>query len=1058
MSIVELLTDNNKLFPPSDYGLRLFPRQIFPTLWLAPHTKYPLLNCYYKVGSGKTHSAAYLTNLFFQYLTEDQNIYILTVLANINDFYDSLAQLFYSKTKFDEYIEKKKERLINPSLPDPRKAFKNNDLGKRVKIITHQKFEQLCFGIISKDEVNKENLKNLKINEKIVKQLTGSLLIIDEFQMCYSMEGWNTYGGTIKVLLEQVQDLKLLTLSGTFFNSIPLEFLDICDILKALLPFKVKTRDDFQGMISYNESTQSVNINKDLYKQFIDYIKEFSKDMFSFYMPNQKENMPELRMMGEILNKNTKIKFSKMKLTNAQQETIDDMGSNESMYELVIPNSNGKYSYKYSQIIGDYQKNKQFYNEQEIYFDFDNTKLMVGDFFNFDNPKGILKYSCVLQQMKNILMKKDKYRPSKKLFYSENINELNGIKQYESILKQNGFVSYDNQIISPNSVCLKCKKKYSNHGVKHEFKPYIFTILTGEISQNKRDKIRQIFNSPENINGELINFLFISAVANIAITFQAVGLLTIISVIPNISLLQQIIGRVVRTNSHALLPKEKQFVEVEILLAQRNDDKGLTKEENNYIRKEMYYNLINDINEIIADNAVDCEINKINNIDTFDKKIVCKCKDITLIPLHNILMIEIKKAIKYLFKDKIILLEDEIINLIKDDKLNLISWNINKYSDKLIIKALHDVVTVYSDKFINIDNFKNDKIYEDNYFSFRVIRYNNIYFRIEKNYTKFDNYDIHLIYIFNIFSKLQNNSQMIIDNYLTEITSTNLEKNIIDEINKNKNITYLKTIFNNYITNSFGIIDKLLSESILYYKWVNKKYDGDINKNINEIYPKLINYMNANDSLLYNDMEPSLNLYPFNMTTITPLILKPFNINPTKENYSLWKKINYLEKLLNNQLPEYSDISGFTLGNVISDLDNNIYKIIHSPITIDANYVMKYNINSSRIDVSYRGYFSVYVKNIDVTDRRYKKTGRNLLYFTPNDLNIMYNYLKKLYIEIFKEKLPDQDYKKYLISIKEKKNIIYNIQILFFSIQLLKEHFNLPIPDVYIRSVITKIE
>ena len=75
--------------------------------------------------------------------------------------------------------------------------------------------------MISKAEVNKEKLPSLHIKEDVIKKLTNSLLVIDEFQMCYSMEGWNTYGGTIKVLLEQVQDFTPtpMTLSSVIYYS-----------------------------------------------------------------------------------------------------------------------------------------------------------------------------------------------------------------------------------------------------------------------------------------------------------------------------------------------------------------------------------------------------------------------------------------------------------------------------------------------------------------------------------------------------------------------------------------------------------------------------------------------------------------------------------------------------------------------------------------------------------------------------------------------------------------------------------------------------------------------
>lgn len=1039
----ELVTEINYKAPPPQYGIKLFSRQVYPAMILAPSSPKMNLNLMMNVGSGKSFCGSYIANLFFNYLEPHQEIWVVTVLSNINDFIDSLAQIYFSPMNYREYKQKIIDRISNPSLPDPRKAFRNGNLSKRVFFNSIQKMEQKCFGMISKAEVNKEKLPSLHIKEDVIKKLTNSLLVIDEFQMCYSMEGWNTYGGTVKKMLEEIPGLKLLTLSGTFFNSNPLEYMDMMDILG----IEKKTRDDFPDMLTYDESKQDININKKMYQEFLDHVDKTSVNLFSYYMPKEKKNMPELRIIGETLSKKTKIKFSKIKLTKPQEKTLETYGSNENIYEIVVPSTTG-YSYKYDQILTDYQKNKEWYHEKGIAYDHSNTKLLVGDFFMKREEDNIFNYSCILQKILSILMEKRKDRPLKKLFYTENINELNGIKQYEYILKQNGFVSYEDQVIGPKSICLKCHKTYSDHNnQKHNFKPYIFSLLTGEIQQNKRDKIRSIFNSPENLHGELINFLFISAVANVAITFQAVGLLCIISVIPNISLLQQIIGRVVRTNSHALLPEEKRFVEIEILLATHSSG-ILTNEENNYIKKELFFNLIDDVNQIIAKNSIDCQINHGTN---------CTNKEIQIPIAYNILNIEIKKTIKWLFRNRIILMEHEIIELIKENKENLISWNVSKYPDDLIKKALEDITTVYSTKYINIDNFKNDKIYEDEDFLFRIIHIpQGPYVRIPKDQTKSS---LHIIEAFNKYSTMSNLSQMLIDNYLNEIVNTNIYETIVLEITNNKNLTYLKIIFNDYITDEFGVIDKIILDSITYYRWLIKKNDKEVPEIIIPIYSKIINYMSQNNSLLYNDMEPALTLYPITMESYVPLILKPFNIKPKLETYTMWKKIVYLEKLLQSQLPPETDITGFTLGNAIFDLDKKIYKIVSYMNEMEGEYLMKYNINNSRIGISYRGYFSISIKNTDVSDNRYKKTGRNLLYFDQAELSDMYKYLESLYITIYKTILSDNQYKKYMINKKEKKNMVSIIEMMFYVIQILKETFNMSdIPTVYISPDIQKHE
>ena len=153
-------------------------------------------------------------------------------------------------------------------------------------------------------------------------------------------------------------------------------------------------------------------------------------------------------------------------------------------------------------------------------------------------------------------------RGEKVICYHDKIAK-GGLKQYIEFLKVNGYIEYSTPMKN-DTRCLKCGLTLSEHTDKttHSFSPMCYAVLSGEITENQRNKITEIWNNPNNLTGEVISVLMISSVAAAGVSFYNTTNLIILNKISNMSKWKQICGRIVRTASHSLLPQSKRIAKI----------------------------------------------------------------------------------------------------------------------------------------------------------------------------------------------------------------------------------------------------------------------------------------------------------------------------------------------------------------------------------------------------------------------------------------------------------------------------------------------------------------
>lgn len=170
------------------------------------------------------------------------------------------------------------------------------------------------------------------------------------------------------------------------------------------------------------------------------------------------------------------------------------------------------------------------------------------------------------------------------------------------------YIKICHSILNTNGKCLLYESFVKFIGIK-TLKPYLekFKISFLEYSGNtleNRTKFIEMFNSKDNINGDIIKVLIFSSAGEEGINFMYIKRLIISSIPWSGSKLEQIIGRAIRLYSHKDLPEDQRIVYIDILLAFTNDMKySVDNDILNLIKKKE--NSRSDVFQIFKESSID---------------------------------------------------------------------------------------------------------------------------------------------------------------------------------------------------------------------------------------------------------------------------------------------------------------------------------------------------------------------------------------------------------------------------------------------------------------------
>lgn len=469
--------------------------------------------------------------------------------------------------------------------------------------------------------------------ESIEQLITGELKITNKRQEDYFKSERLTSGISIQSLSEAGTKHYMELLKDHYFYYNQNEFTNST--------YKPKIMNILPTQPKYIRSSQPINMDLDDIPDnvFIPNIIKDVKDIKAIVLPYQ-QKLPQVMFLGNSIindvdthqpfslctldmcgyqNETFNAKLSGTDVTLMAINDMDDMQEKEAEPDdRMIVDDNSFVNKRLQQTIDSIEQSKKLNSLSELMtaalpdgkssakdtFSRSNNGLWISDVFMDDRLK---EYSIIAYTLLKLCLECTQHNEKTVIHTSRIINF--GINQYKQIFTLNGYITYGTEP-TEYARCKTCLKRIGEHNdEQHIFVPMYMSELTGTQTQNERTHIvNEVYNTDTNINGSKISVLFISDVAYSGVSLFHTHNICLITPVPNISKWRQIYSRVVRTNSHDLLPMHKRYVKVYTFTAKASDEPSYEKSFGN-----IYYNVKCGLNERIEDFI---ELMKPYNINT----------------------------------------------------------------------------------------------------------------------------------------------------------------------------------------------------------------------------------------------------------------------------------------------------------------------------------------------------------------------------------------------------------------------------------------------------------
>jgi superfamily II DNA or RNA helicase len=644
---------------------KLFPQQEFLKQYISVDTPYNGILIFHGTGVGKTCTAINIAEGFKEYATKtNKKIIILSSSVVKTRFIEEIYN--FNKDELNQCIGDvyiKDSFLANKTLSEKKKI-----LGQKIKKI-YEFYGYLEFANIVKRKYIKtpelsEIDKSKIVQRRIRKEFSDRIIIVDEI---HNLRKSNTNIDNKKasIILEAIvkyaTNIKLILMSATPMYDNATEIIYILNLL--LLNDNrppIKHSDIFTG---HGLTPNAIDVIRKNSKGYISYIRSERPFQFPFRIipPEAKLLKYKYDYKGNKLSTTDNLKYTHLypcdlskehyseyiKLYDTLDDTLDDSNkssaSNKSTdadkhnvflntatkYNIIYPTGNkGKY------VTGSmgYQKTKNsiggfYYNKEKKNRVFKYQSHAYINKIPFMDIKNISTFSSKFSNLLNNVIKS-----TGKIFIY--VSEIwNGIIPLSLMLEQNGYVRHTckNELPYLNSKhkskprCYKCglfvtdKIHYKKHKDYHEFKIAKYISLSSDNSININSLITK-FNNKSNTNGEEIKIIIGTRILSEGIDVKCIRQLHILDTWYNISRLEQIVGRSIRTNSHIDLDPINHNVEIFIYVNtpyKSSSEKNNTSElidVNIYRIAEAKDIMIKKIEHILKNNAVDCGLFQYMNI------------------------------------------------------------------------------------------------------------------------------------------------------------------------------------------------------------------------------------------------------------------------------------------------------------------------------------------------------------------------------------------------------------------------------------------------------------
>jgi hypothetical protein len=618
-------------------NLQYHSYQLFVQNFINVNTPYTRLLMKHSTGSGKTIGGIGIAMNFIKYYRKEElsgvpsdsigSIYIIAFEGARKAFQKDLLRFpYFGFATRQELIYWDKLRLQSMSniQSDIDKAYDyGNKIKKRIsnrkgngffkfigyKALVHRLLlsEESLSNMTEEDIISKLKSGKIKTNQTMLDGFKNSLIICDEIHNVYNSLQKNNWGVALQIILDNDDSTRAVFMSATPINNNPSE---IVDLLNLLLPSKsqIVKKDFFDKKV--------------LKPDALDKLRKLSIGRVSYLIDKNPVFFPSRSFIGYKIKGIKYLKFVRCVLNKKHHQAYIEAYNTESktlsqdsryVMDFILPNPNNskKGLYKSSELKNIFTAEQKWKTDNNI--DIINN-IPTGEFLQHSNLKNVSnKYFTMLSDIITLI----KNKQGKIMIYHNYVN-MSGVLFIQEILLKNGIID-EYMGSAMNTLCSLCGEQRKNHDSNkelivstkkenHTFSPVRFVIVHSELDKNTTEKSIDKYNRASNSMGEEFMILVGSRVIKESYDLKAIRNMMIMDRPDNIPTLIQIMGRAVRKNSHMTLPINMHQVFVSIYTSSLPGG-DLSYEEIKYKEKVSDYEVIQSIEKIFHENAIDAIIN-----------------------------------------------------------------------------------------------------------------------------------------------------------------------------------------------------------------------------------------------------------------------------------------------------------------------------------------------------------------------------------------------------------------------------------------------------------------
>jgi SNF2 family DNA or RNA helicase len=517
--------------------------QKFLSKYINPDTIYKGILVFHQIGSGKTCTSIRIAEAWKEY----RKIVVVVPASLIGNYRNELR----SPCAGQNYLTNKERDLLkqyHPMSDEYTQIIRKSDerIDEYYTIYSYNKFVKLA-------EMGELNLRN-------------SVLIIDEIQNMVSDDG-KYYETLLSVINNSPKEMRVVLLSATPIFDKPLEIALTMNLLRLPKPFPtgiefehtfIETIKSRNGEIKYN--AKNLDLFKDMVKGYVSYFR--GADPASF---------PELKLY-----------YSKCVMSDFQYRAYATVMGKEEREKKFKEYKKAIRLVRSGDIVN--LPNNFFIGTRLVSnIAFPNNDIEESGMASMTKRK-VLEHLDIYSTKFNKIMTKINRIHGKVFVYSA-FRGFGGLESFIKILEAFGYKNCETYG--------EGKKRYG--------------IFSGEENSEMKERVKAIYNRPENIYGDKLKVLLLSPAAKEGLSLYNVKQVHILEPYWNSSRIAQILGRAVRYCSHKALLPEERIVKAYIYIATHPNEKETVDE---YIAKLAHRKsrLTQEFENALKETAVDCEL------------------------------------------------------------------------------------------------------------------------------------------------------------------------------------------------------------------------------------------------------------------------------------------------------------------------------------------------------------------------------------------------------------------------------------------------------------------